>query len=218
MASTLIFALLCLLVLGIVTLAIIVAAFFKNVPENEKWVVARLGETTVMGPGRIIQIPLIDQVVRVDMGEKTINVQDQTCITRDRAPAILHMLVYSRVVEPVKYASQSNRQRQDFMHLASSSLKEMVSARPLDQILSARDELGAAVCDKLNGEIDLGLGVRIEKVKVMEIVVSKEILAAMAAPAEFPSECPACGAPVNDQGSHGQRAIKCEYCGFLIKL
>jgi regulator of protease activity HflC (stomatin/prohibitin superfamily) len=218
MASTLIFALLCLLILGIVTLAIIVVAVFKRVPENEKWVVTRLGETTVMGPGRIIQIPFIDQVVRVDMGEKTTNVQDQTCITRDRAPAYIHMLVYSRVVEPIKYASQTNRQRQDFMHLASSSLKELVSARPLDQILSARDELGSAVCDKLNGEIDPTLGVRIEKVKVMEIVVSKEILAAMAAPAEFPAECPACGAPVNPKGSQGKRALKCEYCGFLIKL
>ncbi len=142
MASTLIFGLLCLLVLGIITLAIIVAVIFKKVPENEKWVVTRLGETTVMGPGRILQIPLIDQVVRVDMGEKPTNIQDQTCITRDRAPAILHMLVYSRVVEPIKFASQTDRQRQDFMHLASSTLKEMVSARPLDQILSARDELG----------------------------------------------------------------------------
>lgn len=218
MAATLFFALLCLLVLGIVTLAIIAAAIFKKVPENEKWVVTRLGETTVMGPGRVIQIPLIDQVVRVDLGEKATNVQDQTCITRDRAPAIIHMLVYSRVVEPIKYASQTNRQRQDFLHLASSTLKEMVSARPLDQILSAREELGAAVCDRLNVEIDPGLGVRIEKVKVMEIVVSKEILAAMAAPAEFPSECPACGAPLNVQGSQGQRTLKCDYCGFLIKL
>jgi regulator of protease activity HflC (stomatin/prohibitin superfamily) len=218
MASSLIFVLLCPFIFVVVVVVILLIAAIKTVPENENWVVTRLGETTVKGPGRIIQIPMLDQVVRVDMGEKVTNVQDQTCITSDRAPAILHMLVYSRVVTPIKAASQTNQQRQDFLHLASSTLKEMVSARPLNQILSARDELGAAVCDKLSAEIGPGLGVRIEKVKVMEIVVSKEILAAMPAVGEIPSECPACGAPVNAGCSHGNQAIKCEYCGFLIKL
>jgi regulator of protease activity HflC (stomatin/prohibitin superfamily) len=218
MTATVFTALLCPFIFVVLLVVILLAATFKKVPENENWVVTRLGETTVKVPGTIAQIPLIDQVVRVDMGEKATNIQDQTCITRDRVPAIIHMFVYSRAVAPIKYASQTKRQREDFMHLASSALKEMVSARMLDQILSARDELGAAVCDKLNCEMDPGLGMRIERVKVMEIVVSKEILASMPAPGEFPSECPACGAPVNDQGSQGRREIKCEYCGFLIKL
>jgi regulator of protease activity HflC (stomatin/prohibitin superfamily) len=218
MTATILFTLLCLLVFVILVVAILLGSSVKNIPENEKWVVTRLGDTTVKNPGRVIQIPLIDQVVKVDMGEKPTNIQDQTCITRDRVPVIIHMLVYSRAVAPIKYASQTTRQREDFMHLCSSTLKEMVSARVLDQVLSARDELGAAVCDKLNGEIDPALGMRIEKVKIMEIVVSKEILASLAAPSEFPAECPACGAPVNDQGSQGKREIKCEYCGYFIKL
>jgi hypothetical protein len=94
----------------------------------------------------------------------------------------------------------------------------MVSARPLDQILSARDELGEAISTKLNQQVDPALGIRIDAVKVMEIVVSKEILAAMPAPGELPSECPACGAPINTLGKQGLRQVKCEYCGFLIKL
>jgi regulator of protease activity HflC (stomatin/prohibitin superfamily) len=218
MVSTILLPLLCLFIFFILIVGLILGAMFKKVPENENWVVTRLGETTVQGPGRIIQIPLIDQVIRVDMGEKPTNIQDQTCITRDRAPVIIHMLVYSRAIAPVKYASQTDRQRQAFLHLASSTLKEMASARMLDQVLSDRDELGAVICAKLNGEIDPGLGMRIEKVKIMEVVVSKEILAAMPAPGEFPPACPACGAPLDDQGSQGRPQIKCAYCGFLIKL
>ncbi len=218
MATTLFFTLFCLLALFILTVVIILGTGIKNIPENEKWVVTRLGEPTVKGPGRIFQVPLIDRVVKVDMGEKPVNIQDQTCITRDRAPAILHMLVYCRAVDPIKYASRTSRQRDDFMHLASSTLKEAVSARKLNQVLSARDELGAAVCDRLNAEIDPALGMRVEKVKVMEVVVSKEILAAMPVPGEIPAECPACGAPVNGQAGKGVDQVKCEYCGFLIKL
>ena len=210
--------LLCVLIVVIFVIVILLISSIKKVPDNEKWVVTRLGDTFVKGPGWMMQIPIIDKVVKVDMAERPTNVQDQTCITNDHASSIIHMLVYSRVIDPLKFASQADRNRQDFAHLASGALKEMVSARPLDQILSARDELGAAICDKLNAALDPTLGLRIDKVQVMEIVVSKEILAAMPAPGEFPSECPSCGAPRNAPANPGLRHRKCEYCGFLIKL
>ena len=209
--------LLCVLFIIFLVVVILLASGVRKVPENEQWVVARLGSTFIERPGWMMQIPFIDHVVKVDMSEKPTNVQDQTCITLDRAPAIIHMLVYTHPVDPLKYASRTTRNRDDFLHLSSSTLKEMVSERFLDQLLSGRDELGEAICNKLNQEIDPALGMRIDSVKILEIVVSKEILAAMSAPGEFPSECPACGAPVDSQAGHGKHQINCEYCGFLIK-
>jgi hypothetical protein len=94
----------------------------------------------------------------------------------------------------------------------------MVSARLLDQLLSARDELGEAICNKLNQGIDPTQGLQIDQVKVMEIVVSKDILASAPVAPEFPAECPACGAPLDSQAGKGLRQVKCVYCGFLIKL
>jgi regulator of protease activity HflC (stomatin/prohibitin superfamily) len=198
--------------------SILLVSAIQKIPENEKWVVTRLGDTTLKGPGWTMLLPLLDQVVKVDMAERPANVQDQICITSDHVSAIIHMLVYSRVLDPLKYATHSAQNRPDLHHLFSSTLKEMVSARPLDQILSARDELGAAICDQLNSVLDPALGLRIQRVQVMEIVVSKEILAAMPAPGEFPSECPACGAPLSNPVSLGSRQTKCDYCGSLIKL
>jgi erythrocyte band 7 integral membrane protein len=216
--ATFLTSLLCMLFFFILAVVIILAASIRKVPENERWVVTRLGDTFVKSPGWMLQFPLIDQVVKVDMAEKTTNVQDQTCITNDRAPVIIHMLVYNRVSDPLKYASRAGQSRQDIAHLASAALKEMVGARLLDQLLSARDELGEAICNKLNQEVDPAQGLQIEKVKVMEIVVSKEILASLPVAPEFPPECPACGAPLDSQAGKGLRQIKCEYCGFLIKL
>jgi regulator of protease activity HflC (stomatin/prohibitin superfamily) len=219
MVSAIVSFLLCLF--GVILLVVILffAAAIKNIPENEQWVVSRLGDTFVKGPGRFIQIPMLDRVTRVNLGQLPTNIQDQTCITQDRAPVIVHMLVYSRVVDPIKYASGPARPREDFAHLASSALKETVGAHMLDELLSDREGLGSAVCAKLEGEIDPALGVRIEKVKILDVVVSKEVLAARAASAaNVPSECPACGAPLPDQAGKWTRQIKCEYCGFLIKL
>jgi regulator of protease activity HflC (stomatin/prohibitin superfamily) len=216
MAAATITTMLCALLFIILAVVIMLVSGIRKIPENEQWVITRLGNTFVKRSGWMLQIPLLDQVGKVDMSEKPFNVQDQTCITSDRAPVIIHMLVYSRVIDPVKYASHLSRDRQDFLHLSSSTLKEMVSSRMLDQLLSGRDELGEAIGNKLNTEVDPALGMRIDKVVIMEIVVSKEILASMPVPGEFPSECPACGAPLNSLKSKATRQIKCEYCGYII--
>jgi regulator of protease activity HflC (stomatin/prohibitin superfamily) len=152
------------------------------------------------------------------MSEEPTKLQDQACITKDLAPVIIHMIIYSRAIEPIKYSTLAKQHREDFVLLSSSTLKEIVSTRMLEEVLSARDTLGSAVCDKLNSEIDPALGMRIEKVKIIDIAVSKAVLASMAVSiANIPARCPSCGAPINRQAVKGTEQIKCEYCGFLIK-
>jgi regulator of protease activity HflC (stomatin/prohibitin superfamily) len=219
MNTSMIFVLFCLFGLIVLAGVIFLSAAFKNIPENEKWVVTRFGRTTVKGPGRIIQIPLIDQVIKVDMSEMPTKIQDQMCITKDLVPVIIHMIIYSRVIEPIKYSSLTKQHREDFVLLSSSTLKELISTWTLDEVLSARDELGSSVCDKLNSEIDPDFGMRIEKVKLIDIVVSKEVLASInTSTKKIPTSCPSCGAPILSQGHKGKEEIKCEYCGYLIKL
>ncbi|MGB8213731.1 MAG: SPFH domain-containing protein [Anaerolineales bacterium] len=209
--------LLCVFVFAILVAGLVIVLFVnRKVPENENWVVTRSGQTTVKGPGRVRQIPLVDQVTKVDMREISIKIQDQSCVTKDLAPVLIYMIVTSRVVDPLKYASRAQPPSADFTRLASSTLKDSVGTRLLNQILSARDELGSAVCDQLNGRLDPALGLRIERVEIVEIYVSKEVLARTTPQANAPSECPACGAPVN--APVGKNPTKCEYCGFSFKV
>ena len=212
--------LLFILVLIILTVVIFFGWILNKVPENEKWVVTRLGQTTIKGPGRFIQIPWIDQVVKVDLlSEEPTKIQDQACITKDLVPVIIHMIIYSRAVELIKYSSLTKRNREDFVLLSSSTLKEIVSNRMLDEILSERDKLGSAVCDRLNSEIDPSMGMKIEKVKIIDIAVPKKVLDSMSESlANVPASCPSCAAPINRQRLKGAGQIKCEYCGYLIKL
>jgi regulator of protease activity HflC (stomatin/prohibitin superfamily) len=203
----------------ILTVGLFFGWILNKVPENEKWVVTRLGQTTIKGPGRFIQIPFIDHVVKVDLlSEEPTKIQDQVCITKDLVPVILHVIIYSRAVEPVKYSSLTKQNREDFVLLSSSTLKEIVSNRLLDEVLSERDKLGSAVCDRLNSEIDPAMGMKIEKVKIIDMTVPKKVLDSMSGSlANAPAICPGCGAPINRRRLKGAGPIQCEYCGYLIK-
>lgn len=219
MITSIMAILLCLFVFCGIMVVVFVSAGLREVPENEKWVVSRFGTTTIKGPGRFFQIPWIDQITKVNITENATPIQDQLCITKDMAHVIIHMVVYSRIVDPLKYASQTKQQRGDFVLHSSSTLKEIVSTQMLDEVLTARDKLSTVLCEKLNNEINPNLGMKIEKVKISGIGVSKDVLASLSkSSANIPGKCPNCGAPINTQGIIGMKQIKCDYCGFLIKL
>ena len=205
----------CLFIFIVLIGFILLASSFRKVPDNEQWVVTRLGDTFVKGPGWMMQVPLVDHLVKVDMSETPTNIQDQICITSDHASSIIHMLVYSRVRDPLKFASQLDRNRPDLHHLFSGTLKQMVSARPLDQILSAREELGAAICDQLNAEIDPARACTSKRSRSWKSSFPKRSWPPCRSPA-FPPECPACGAPLNHSGSTALHQLKCEYCGYMV--
>ena len=86
MVSATLSTLFCLLIFIVLIGFILLASSFRKVPENEQWVVTRLGDTFVKSPGWMMQVPLVDHVIRVDMGETPTNIQDQICIISSRAP------------------------------------------------------------------------------------------------------------------------------------
>ena len=71
-------SLFCLFIFIVLMGFILLASSFRKVPDNEQWVVTRLGDTFVKGPGWTMQLPLFDHVVKVDMGETPTNIQDQS--------------------------------------------------------------------------------------------------------------------------------------------
>ncbi len=218
--SGLLFVIATFLFLFILTIVIVtLASAFNRIPENENWVVTRMGKTEVKGPGSFVQIPILDEVKKVDMREIPTKVQDRACITKDMAHIIIHMVVYSRVIDPLKYASRTGQSRVDLVPVSSSVLKGIVSSLLLDEVISGRDQLGSTVCERLNRDLDPALGLRIENVK-LDVVVPKEGLASMSGtPASAPATCPACGAPLpKARGLKGKDQVTCEYCGYVIKL
>ncbi len=206
-------------ILGLLGAAVLVGLFLEKVPDGEQWVVTRFDQASLVGPGWRLRLPLVDQVMRLSSQPVATRVQDQLCTTKDPARVIVHLIVYSRVTDPLRYAAQVKNQRLDLSALASSTLKEIVSELLLDEVLSGREKLGELFCKRLNQKLVSTQALQIVSVQVNGVGASKETLAKLArSPAAGSGSCPSCGAPFHGDGIRGRKSITCAYCGFEIPL
>ena len=91
-----------LLVPLIVVLALLAAAL-RVIPEYERGVVFFLGRfQAVYGPGLKIVIPIIQQLVRVDLRTIAMDVPSQDVISRDNVTVKVNAVLYFRVIDPQK--------------------------------------------------------------------------------------------------------------------
>ncbi len=156
--------------------------FFSVVPEYKRLVHFRFGRLVdkgEKGPGFIFPLfPIIDQVISVDLREDVLDVEPQTCITKDNAPVSVDMLVYMKVVEPV----QSVVQVENFMWaargMAVTTLRAVVGDISLDDVLAKRDEINATMQVKLDQVTDRW-GVKVMAVEIKEITPPRDIQEAM---------------------------------------
>ena len=89
-------------ILILAVIVIIARAAIKVVPEYERGIVFRLGRVQeAKGPGIFVIIPLVDQMIRVDMRTVTMDVPTQEAITRDNVTVKVNAVCYFRVIDPV---------------------------------------------------------------------------------------------------------------------
>jgi regulator of protease activity HflC (stomatin/prohibitin superfamily) len=153
---------------------------FSIVPEYKRLIHFRFGHFIgEKGPGLIFPIiPVIDQVVRVDLREIWIEVEPQTCITQDNASVAVDMLIYMRIVD----SKESVIKVQDFegaaRGIAITTLRAVVGDIPLDDVLAKRDHINQIMQTKLD-EVTGRWGVKVTAVEIREIQPPRDILEAM---------------------------------------
>jgi regulator of protease activity HflC (stomatin/prohibitin superfamily) len=156
------------------------AFFFSVVPEFQRLVHFRFGHFIgEKGPGFIFPIwPVIDRVMRVDLRELYLDVEPQTCITKDNAPVSVDMLVYMRVVSP----GDSVLKVEDFegasRGMAITTLRAVVGDILLDDVLAKRDQINQTMQVKLD-EVTDRWGVKVTAVEIREIQPPRDIQDAM---------------------------------------
>jgi regulator of protease activity HflC (stomatin/prohibitin superfamily) len=154
--------------------------FFSVVPEYQRLVHFRFGRLVGdKGPGFIFPlIPIIDQVVKVDLREDVLDVPPQTCITKDNAPVSVDMLVYIKIMNAI----QSVVEVEDFTYaargMAITTLRAVVGDIILDDVLAKRDEINATMQVKLDQVTDRW-GVKVMAVEIKEITPPRDIQEAM---------------------------------------
>ena len=156
----------------------------KILREYERGVVFLLGRFwRVKGPGFIIIIPLIQQMVRVDLRTIVMDVPSQDVISRDNVSVKVNAVVYFRVIEPDKAIIQVENFYMATSQLAQTTLRSVLGQHELDEMLSERERLNADVQGILDKQTD-AWGIKVSNVEIKHVDLDESMIRAIAKQAE----------------------------------
>jgi regulator of protease activity HflC (stomatin/prohibitin superfamily) len=172
----------------IILLLGILAAAIKILREYERAVVFTFGRFTgVKGPGLILLIPLVQQMVRVDLRTRVLDVPSQDVISRDNVSVRVNAVLYFRVVDPEKATIQV----EDFMaatsQLAQTTLRSVLGKHDLDEMLAERDRLNSDIQEILDIQTD-AWGIKVANVEIKHVDINESMIRAIARQAEAERE------------------------------
>lgn len=169
-------------------LAVIAVAFFVSainiLREYERGVVFTLGRfTRVAGPGFIIIIPVIQQMVRVDLRTFVDDVPTQDVISRDNVSVKVNAVLYFRIVDPQKAILNVENYLAATSQLAQTTLRSVLGKHELDEMLSERDKLNADIQVILDEQTD-AWGIKVANVEIKHVDIDESMVRAIAKQAE----------------------------------
>jgi len=172
---------------GLAIVALLVAliiSIFKIFREYERGVVFFLGRfQEVKGPGLIILIPIIQQMVRVDLRTIVLDVPTQDLITRDNVSVKVNAVVYFRVVDPQMAINNVESYFEATSQLSQTTLRSVLGQHELDELLSERDRLNKDIQVILDKQTD-NWGIKIAAVEVKHVDLDESMIRALAKQAE----------------------------------
>jgi len=170
------------------TVLTLVVLFFVSairiLREYERGVIFLLGRFwKVKGPGFIIIIPLIQQMVRVDLRTIVMDVPTQDVISRDNVSVKVNAVVYFRVIEPERAIIQVEDFYMATSELAQTTLRSVLGQHELDEMLSERERLNADIQSSLDQQTD-AWGIKVSNVEIKHVDLDESMVRAIAKQAE----------------------------------
>ena len=162
----------------------LVAFSVKILREYERAVVFLLGRFwKVKGPGLIIIVPLIQQMVRVDLRIVVLDVPTQDVISRDNVSVQVNAVVYYRVIDAQRAIIQVENFRVATSQLAQTTLRSVLGQHELDEMLAERDKLNTDIQRILDERTD-AWGIKVSNVELKQVDVNETMVRAIAKQAE----------------------------------
>jgi len=156
----------------------------KILREYERGVIFQLGRFwKVKGPGLIIVIPAIQQMVRVDLRVIVMDVPTQDVISRDNVSVKVNAVVYFRVIEPDKAIIQVEKYLEAVSQLAQTTLRSVLGQHELDDMLAEREKLNKDIQAILDRQTD-AWGIKVANVEIKHVDLDESMIRAIAAQAE----------------------------------
>lgn len=175
---------------GVLLLLLIslLASMFRILREYERGVVFQLGRFwKVKGPGLIILIPGIQQMVRVDLRTIVLDVPTQDVISRDNVSVKVNAVVYYRVLDAQKAIIQVEDYQVATSQLAQTTLRAVLGKHELDDMLAERERLNADIQQVLDAQTD-AWGIKVANVEIKHVDLDESMIRAIAKQAEAERE------------------------------
>jgi len=172
-----------IIVVAVLAVGILFAAV-KILREYERAVVFTLGRYTgTKGPGLVLLVPLVQQMVRVDLRIVVDEVPTQDVISKDNVSVKVNAVIYFRVVDSERAIIQARNYMEATSQLAQTTLRSVLGKHELDEILSERDRLNAAIQDVLDKQTE-AWGIKVSNVEIKKIDLNESMIRAIARQAE----------------------------------
>ncbi len=156
--------------------------------EYQRAVMFTLGRFTgVKGPGLIIMVPFIQQMVRVDLRTLVLDVPTQDVISHDNVSVRVNAVVYFRVIDAEKSIIQVENYLQATSQLAQTTLRSVLGKHDLDEMLSERDKLNRDIQEILDKQTDVW-GIKVAIVEIKQVDINETMIRAIAKQAEAERE------------------------------
>ncbi len=167
-----------------IVVLILVAYSLRVLREYERGVIFQLGRFwLVKGPGLIVLIPVVQQMVRVDLRTVVLDVPPQDVITRDNVTVKVNAVVYFRVIDPQKAIIQVVDFLNATSQLAQTTLRAVLGKHELDTLLAEREKLNLDIQQALDTQTD-AWGIKVSNVEIKDVDLNENMVRAIAQQAE----------------------------------
>lgn len=171
------------LVLAAIAIGLLFSTF-NILKEYERGVIFMLGRFhKVKGPGLIIVVPFIQQMVKTSLRTAVWDIPSQDLITRDNVSVKVNAVLYFRVVDPQKAVINVEDFMEATSQLAQTTLRSVLGQHELDELLSERDRLNRDVQDILDEMTD-SWGIKVSNVEIKHVDIDESMIRAIAQQAE----------------------------------
>jgi len=141
----------------------------------------------VKGPGLIILIPIVQQIVRVDLRTKVLDVPSQDLITRDNVSVKVNAVIYFRVIDPQQAIINVENYMEATGQMAQTTLRSVLGQHELDELLAERDRLNSDIQRILDAATDVW-GIKVANVEIKHVDLDESMVRAIARQAEAERE------------------------------
>lgn len=172
----------------LVLLVALVLSAFRVLREYERGVVFQLGRFwKVKGPGLILVIPGLQQMVRVDLRTLVLDVPTQDVISRDNVSVKVNAVIYYRVLDAQRAIIQVEDYHAATSQLAQTTLRSVLGKHELDDMLAERERLNADIQQVLDAQTD-AWGIKVANVEIKHVDLDESMVRAIAKQAEAERE------------------------------